>query len=107
MFIMSLSSVPLCKLLSVLSDHPEVVGILNFNGYITFLELIQLLKPTLLLSQSIDKTSPLECLPLNVHEFLNICLKLNHEGTKAVWCAFQDLAWSLEVGEDGNESFRQ
>ena len=104
---MSLSSVPLCKQLSVLSDHPEVVGILNFNGCITFLELVQLLIPTLLLAQSIDEMSPLECLPLNVNELLKICLKLDHKGTKAVWCAFWDLAWSLEVSKDGIQSFGQ
>jgi len=102
---MSLTSVLLSKLLSALSEQPGVVDILDFDGWITFLGLIQLLKPTLLLSQSIDEMSPLECLPLNVHEFLKICLNLDHEGTKAVWNAFQDIAWSLEVGKDGIESF--
>lgn len=102
---MPLNSVPLSKLLSIVSDQPEVVDILDLDGCITFLELIQLLKPTLLLSQSIDEMGPLKCLPLNVHEFLKICLELNHEGTKTVWNAFRDLAWSLEVGKDDIESF--
>jgi len=83
---------------SVLSVHAEIAEFLDFEGCLKFIELIQLLKPTISLSLRPDDSSrPPDRLPLNVHTFLMKCLGLKHENTKVVWLALSSIAWNLKV----------
>lgn len=91
------TKISLLTLVSVLSDHPEVDEHLDIDGCFKFLELVQLLKPTLSLYQPPDVLSylPLEKLPLNALIFLQKCLDLEHESSKIIWKALAPIAWSL------------
>jgi len=97
--------VSLAELVTVLSKYPEVANHLDIDRCITFLELVQLLKPTILLSHPLVGTEPPERLPVSVHEFLKATLGLEHESTKIIWNALSGIAWKLEIDAQDKQVF--
>ena len=94
--------IKLSTLLSTLSAHPEVEEHLDIDGYFKFIELIQLLKPTLSLHQppGTEEHIPLTSLPLAVLDFFKVCLNLEHESAKLIWEALCPIAWGLGAPSD-------
>ncbi|KAF9536260.1 hypothetical protein CPC08DRAFT_771647 [Agrocybe pediades] len=97
-----MSSINLTALLAILRKNPVVEDQLSLEGCITFLELVQLMKPVLALHQSdgFVRHLPLERLPSGVLGFLEKCLSLEHEDAKLIWDALSPLAWTLEADFD-------
>jgi len=92
--------VPLSKLVATLQCHPDITDYLSIDQCIAFLNLIQLIKPTLLLALPPGVPGPLERLPLSAHEFIRASLGLTHETMKLVWHVLRDIAWdSLDLDE--------
>lgn len=103
------ASIPLSRLLSAFSAHPEISSNLSIDGCITFIELIQLLKPTLLLYQPPGTLEhfPLTELPINVLEFLKRCLNIEHEIAKIIWEVLCPIAWRLDIPAGHKQVFGQ
>ncbi|KAF8953928.1 hypothetical protein BDZ97DRAFT_1929187 [Flammula alnicola] len=87
----------LTSLLSLLSVNPSLSSILDIQGCITFLELVQLLKPTIQLSQAPGETAPIDHLPVGVHTFLSKCLAIDDEGMKHLWRDLRFVAWEKDL----------
>ena len=96
------TKIKLSTLLSTLSAHPEVEEHLDIDGCFKFIELIQLLKPTLSLHQppGTEEHIPLTSLPLAVLNFFKVCLNLEHESAKLIWEALCPIAWGLGAPSD-------
>ncbi|KAF8957712.1 hypothetical protein BDZ97DRAFT_2078966 [Flammula alnicola] len=96
------AKVSLSTLIAVLTAHPEVQEHLDIDGCFKFIELIQLLKPTLSLHQPPGTAEhlPLERLPASVLDFFKRCLSLEHDNAKIVWEALAPIAWNLGAPED-------
>jgi hypothetical protein len=84
---------------SLISIFPTVSEYLDFEQCLKYIDLIQLLMPTLSLSLLPEETGPLPLtrLPLNVHIFLCKCLDLEHEDAKIIWQALSPVAWKLVI----------
>ena len=87
----------LTSFLNILSDNKHLLSILDVDGCIKFLELVQLLKPTIQLSQGPGEKAPIEHLPINVHTFLSKCLGIDDEGMKHIWKEFRFIAWEKDL----------
>ena len=112
-----LSSIPLPQisvmsslsaLISVLCEHPYLSAILDINSCISFLELVQLIKPALELHLCPGDAGPMECLTLAAHGFLMDCLSLKSEDMKLIWYTLCDVAWEQKpLGHEERDSLGQ
>jgi len=102
------ATVPQLALLqSILSIHSEIAEFLSFEECVKFIELVQILKPTITLSLLPDEPGPPQCLRRPIHIFLTKALHLSHEATKIIWHALSPLAWDLEGNENDLYAFGQ
>ncbi|KAF8077601.1 hypothetical protein FPV67DRAFT_1614590 [Lyophyllum atratum] len=85
----------LTELSSIINNNPEMASVLDYDGLVKYIHLIRLLKPTLSLFQSFRDSGPLETLPVNVHDFLKVCLGLEDEIAKSAWAALRHIAWQF------------
>ena len=92
---------------SLLSIHSEVAEFLDFEQCIKFMELVQILKPTITLLLLPDEKGPPERLSRPIYEFLTKALHLSHDATKVIWHALSPLAWDLEGSESNLHTFGQ
>ena len=74
---------------------------------VKFIELVQILKLTIILSLLPDEAGPPDCLRRPIHEFLTKALHLKHEATKIIWHALSPLAWNLKGNESKLHAFSQ
>jgi len=95
----------LSALVRVLHEHPYLSVILDINGCVSFLELVQLIRPALELHLHPGEAGPMERLTLAAHGFLMDCLNLNNEDMKLVWHTLREIAWNQKVlGHEGRVS---
>lgn len=88
-------------ILQVFERNPDLTPVFDIDRLISFLHLVQLLKPTLRLYTRSDDKKPNECLPVNIHEFLKASLKLDDSEAKLAWESLCCVAWEMELtGED-------
>ncbi|KAH9481160.1 hypothetical protein JR316_0005680 [Psilocybe cubensis] len=99
---------------SILQIQASIAKYLDFEGCLKFIELIQLLKPTICLSQqpglAESDAGEDKCparLRLNVHTFLAQSLSVDHEAMKIIWRAMANIAWNFRVDESCVHSFGQ
>jgi hypothetical protein len=91
----------LSTLARVLEASPELNRVLSYEGVITYIDLIRILKPDLNCWQPPHQEGPPERLPLATHDFLKLCLNLEDELAKLAWHALRQIAWNAGVeGED-------
>jgi hypothetical protein len=101
------SSIPLSTFQSLADIHAEINELLDLEGCLKFIELVQILRGTLSLSMAPGQKGPLERLPRNVHDFLGKCLGLGHEETKIIWNMLSPIAWAFESGPEDPQSVSQ
>jgi hypothetical protein len=92
---------------SLLAIYSEIADVLTFEDSVKFIELVQILKPTITLSLLPDEAGPPDHLRIPIHEFLSKALHLKHDVTKIVWHALSPLAWDLEGDENNLHAFGQ
>lgn len=92
---------------SLLSIHSEIADFLTFEDCVKFIELVQILKPTITLSLLPDEVGPPDRLRMPIHEFLIKALHLKHEATKIIWHALSPLAWDIKGDENNLHAFGQ
>ena len=83
--------------LRVLEASPELNRVLSYEGVITYIDLIRILKPDLNCWQPPHQEGPPEHLPLATHDFLKLCLNLEDELAKLAWHALRQIAWNAGV----------
>ncbi|KAJ7457135.1 hypothetical protein B0H11DRAFT_1738737 [Mycena galericulata] len=67
---------------------------LDFSSTVQYIDLIQLLKPSLRWNQASYQVDPPDTLPVNIHNFLKICLNLADDVAKLAWEKLRVTAWS-------------
>ncbi|KAF9538119.1 hypothetical protein CPC08DRAFT_808246 [Agrocybe pediades] len=96
---------PIADLLRAFSSHPILCEYLDFEGCLTFIELVELLKPTIKLSSFTEDGElalhwadelTFDCpeeLPLNIQQFLCKALNLEESAIKLIWQVFSPFIW--------------
>jgi len=79
----------------VLADSPELSAALNYDGLITYIDLVRLLKPDLIRFVVSDNGPP-EHLPISIHEFLKLSLGMEDETAKLAWANLRVFAWNFD-----------
>jgi len=95
----------LSALIGVLQEDSYLSTILDIHGCISFLELVQLIKPALELHLHPGDTGPTEHLTLAAHGFLMDCLGLTYEDMKLVWHTLRNVAWGQKMLSREERSF--
>lgn len=85
----------------LLASSPELASALKYEDLVTYIDLVSILKPKLGRWYGPYQDDPPERLPVNVHEFLKICLGMKDETAKIAWDKLRNLAWSATVEADG------
>lgn len=92
----------LVQIAQALALAPEL-GAVSYHQLITFIDLIRILKPILSrLRPAYYVDLPPESIPVNIHDFLLLCLDVSDECLEHLWATFKDLAWSDERLSEGN-----
>ncbi|KAF8967356.1 hypothetical protein BDZ97DRAFT_1916953 [Flammula alnicola] len=101
------AKISVSTLISALAAYPEAEKHLDIDGCFKFIELIQLLKPTLSLYQPPGTAEylPLARLPINILDFFKKCLNIEHESAKIIWEALCPIAWDLGVPSGDMQAF--
>ncbi|KAF9535911.1 hypothetical protein CPC08DRAFT_824871 [Agrocybe pediades] len=92
---------------SISSVYPEVAQLMSFEACVKYVELVQILKPSikLYLQPNEEGPLPLERLPLRFHRFLTQVVGIEHEVGKHVWIALSPVAWALPDCSNGAGAF--
>ncbi|KAJ6511673.1 hypothetical protein DFH09DRAFT_1100422 [Mycena vulgaris] len=70
---------------------------LDYDSMTTYVDLIRLLKSDLTALQSSYHLNPPETLPVNVHDFLKLCLDMTDDMAKRARLDFRTTAWSHDL----------
>lgn len=89
----------LVELALLLADYPSLASGINLEDLVGFFDIICLLKPQLSLYSVIQDSVP-ERLPIHIHEFICVSLKLNDSVVKLVWEMLREIAWAQEHNRD-------
>jgi len=84
----------------VFEQNPCLTPVFDVDRLISFLHIVQLLKLTLRLYTRSDDKKPNERLPVNIHEFLKVSLKLDDREAKLAWESLRCVAWEMELTEE-------
>ena len=76
-------------------DSSELNIAFDYEGLVTYVDLIRLLKPELTRLKE-PKNSPLEHLPIAIHDFLKLSLGLEDEIAKLAWATLRVFAWNSD-----------
>ena len=68
----------------MIAGLPELSAALDYDGLITYVDLIHLLKPNLTCF-AVSENGPSECLPISIHEFLKLSLRMEDKTAKLTW----------------------
>jgi hypothetical protein len=85
----------------LLASSPELASTLKYEDLVTYIDLVGILKPKLSRWYGPYQDDPPERLPVNVHEFLKLCLGMKDETAKIAWDTLRNLAWSASMEADG------
>ena len=88
-------------LAKVIGESPQLNKALLYEGVVTYIDLIRILKPDLSRRLPSHQGGPPESLPLATHDFLKLCLNLEDEIAKLAWHALRQIAW--DVGTEGED----
>lgn len=75
----------LATITNILAESPKLGATFNYNGLVTYVNLVRILQTDLLLYQGINKSKPPEHLPVSTHDFLKLCLGLDNKIAKLAW----------------------
>ncbi|KAJ7210572.1 hypothetical protein B0H12DRAFT_1278150 [Mycena haematopus] len=70
---------------------------LDHDTAATYVDLVRLMKPYLSAMQPSYRPKAPESLPVNAHDFLNLCLGLTDDLGKLAWQEFRETAWSRDL----------
>lgn len=70
---------------------------LSYDSTTTYVDLIRLIKPYLSALQPSYPSGPPELLPVDVHDFLKLCLGMNDDVAKLAWERLRNTAWSHDL----------
>jgi hypothetical protein len=88
-------------LAKVIGESPQLNKALSYEGVVTYIDLIRILKPNLSHLLPSHQGRPPESLPLATHDFLKLCLNLKDKIAKLAWHALHQIAWDIRTkGED-------
>lgn len=87
----------LLDLARVLKDTPNLSKSLGCDDIIKYLALMRHLKPAISRCQSPYIQGPPDTLPDNIHDFINICVRLRDEDSKWAWISLRNLVWDEEI----------
>jgi hypothetical protein len=79
----------------VLANSPELSAALDYDGLITYVDLVRLLKPDLAHFVASEKAPP-EHLPISIHEFLKLSLGTEDETAKLAWDTLRAFALNFD-----------
>ncbi|KAL0947556.1 hypothetical protein HGRIS_013649 [Hohenbuehelia grisea] len=82
------------ELVQILCQYPALTTYFSLDSLVVFINLLQILKPTLSLQQSSQDTDPPDGLPLNVVQFLAQALSIPDDVVLFAWAALKQIAWS-------------
>jgi hypothetical protein len=85
---------------SLLADSPELTAALDYEGLITYIDLVRILKHDLTRFSNSNGHSPPEHLPVAIHNFLRLSLNLDDEVAKLAWATLRDFAWDYDPEAD-------
>ncbi|PPQ79909.1 hypothetical protein CVT26_004187 [Gymnopilus dilepis] len=92
-------SLAFSTLQSVINVQATISDYLDFEGCLKYIELVQILKPTIALSLSPSESTArpprIDQLTVDVNEFLALATGITYDAAKLVWQALSPIAWSL------------
>lgn len=91
--------VPLKGVLAILQQFPNLFASIDVDDAVDFINLVTLVKPYLLVANSVYTEGPVERLPAYIHGFLVAALRLDDEVVKLLWQVFKHLVWQREWNE--------
>lgn len=71
----------------------QLLSVMSYDSLVTFVDLIQHLKPTIVRIQRLFHAAPPETLPANVHDFIAASLGISDEDVKRAWHVLRHIAW--------------
>jgi hypothetical protein len=83
----------------VITDLSKLSTALNYDGLITYINLVHLLKPDLTHFVVFENGTP-KHLPVAFHNFLKLSLRLEDETAKLAWATLQLFAWNSDHEAD-------
>ena len=83
----------------ILENNSDLRSTFDLTKIVDFLEILSLLKPTLEWYQPSYIHSPLERLPISIHEFLVLSLNIPDDVCKLAWDQFREMAWNFSLTE--------
>lgn len=87
-------------LASILLENSELHGSFDYEAITKYIDLVWLLKPTISATQASYHPEPPSTLPVNVHDFLKLCLRMTDHVGKLAWECFHSLAWDFVPSKD-------
>jgi len=79
----------------VIADLPELSAALDYDGLITYIDLVRLLKHDLT-RFVVSENGPPKHLPMAFHDFLKLSLELEDEPAKLAWATLRLFAWNFD-----------
>ncbi|KAK1233689.1 hypothetical protein PQX77_002846 [Marasmius sp. AFHP31] len=93
------TEIPLTVLYRFVAD-PTLQAQLSLDKLLSLIELLRLLKPSLLF---LNSTGPPSSLPANIHDFLISSLRIPHEVSKIAWGLCRDVIWEMGALSERDE----
>jgi hypothetical protein len=95
LFTLSLRTMNFYSVTKVIADLPELSAALDYDGLITYIDLVRLLKPDLT-RFVVSENGPPKHLPVAFHDFLKLSLGLEDETAKLAWATLRLFAWNFD-----------
>lgn len=78
----------------MIAGLPELSAALDYDGLITYVDLVHLLKPDLT-RFAVSENGPPERLPISIHEFLKLSLGMEDETAQLAWATLRTFNWNF------------
>ncbi|KAF8054208.1 hypothetical protein FPV67DRAFT_1569119 [Lyophyllum atratum] len=83
------------KLSAALLEHTELQATFDYIAITVYFDLVRLLRPILLRLRPSYRPEAPATLPINVHDFFNLCLGMEDDVGKLAWHSFKEFVWEL------------